>query len=194
MARFRPVAMKVLGAALLAVSAVAVAVTSATGAQASTTGCTSGAYYAYCGTQADNGSPVLVIDSQGQADATNNPIIGWPDSASDPGTDFFQLAYERNAFKGVMFMFAPGGILSNMCAADPGNGKVVLRPCNGSDWQRWVATEVGNTGYSTWANLATNRILQAGAKGAQLVTVASPTTPLGTQQWTFTPPEVIPIL
>ena len=37
-----------------------------------------------------------------------------------------------------MFVLAPGGVVSNMCASDPGNFHVVLRACNGSNWQRWI--------------------------------------------------------
>src|SRR6185295_4990640 len=51
---------------------------------------------------------------------------------------------------------------------NPGNGHVVLRQCNGSDWQRWIATQVGTTSFFTWKNRATHRILQSGARGAQL--------------------------
>ena len=62
---------------------------------------------------------------------------------------------------------------------------MVLRACNGSNWQRWIAAEVGSTGYYTWTNRATHRILQSGARGAQLVTVAPSAMISGTQQWKF---------
>jgi hypothetical protein len=155
------------------------------GAQASTAECTNGAYFGYCATQADNGSPVLVIDSSGQGTAVDNPVIGWSDSTSDPATDWFQLAYADDSSLGVMFFFAPYGVNTNMCMSDPGDGHVRLRTCNGSNWQRWIATQVGSTGYYTWTNRATGRILQSGAKGAQLVTVSQTATVSGNQEWKF---------
>ena len=84
-----------------------------------------------------------------------------------------------------MFFFAPNGVISQMCMSDPGDGHVVLRGCNGSNWQRWILTEVRGTGYYTWTNRATHRILQAGPPGAQLVTVTPPATTTGTQRWHF---------
>jgi hypothetical protein len=177
---------KVLLAAITASATMAVIVLAAQEAHASTPGCTAGAFAGYCGTQANNASTDLVLDSAGQGTATNNKVIGWPNSTSDPGTDWVQLAFGGNAANGVMWIFAPNGIISNMCAADPGNGLVVLRGCNGSNWQRWIGTPVsGQAGFDTWTNRATHRILQSGAKGAQLVTVTPPTTPSGSQQWRF---------
>jgi hypothetical protein len=173
-------------------SAIAVSVTTggfvlaAQGAQASTTACTTGTYTSYCGTQANNAATALVLDSAGQGTTTNNHVIGWPNSVSDAGTDWVQLNYGGSAANGVLWIFAPHGVISNMCAADPGNGLVVLRGCNGSNWQRWIGTPVsGQAGFFTWTNRATHRILQSGTKGQQLVTVAPPTTPTPSQQWRF---------
>jgi len=172
-------------------AAVAVPVTTAAlvlgaqAAQASTPGCTNGAYLGYCATQADSGTPVLVLDSFHQGAGVNNPVIGWTDSTTDPGTDFFQLAFAGDNSLGVMFDYAPGGTITRMCAADPGDGLVVLRSCNGSNFQRWVAAQVGSTGFFTWTNRATHRILAASFKGSQLRTVAPPATPAGTEVWKF---------
>jgi hypothetical protein len=176
---------RVMLAAVAVPVTMAALVLTAEGAQASTPGCTHGALIGYCGTQADNGSPVLVIDSKGQSAATNNPIIGYPDSTSDPATDWFQLAYAGDNSLGVMFLFAPNGVITNMCMSDPGDGHVRLRICNGSEWQRWVATAAGSTGAFTWTNRATHKILQSGAKGAQLVTVSPTPMISGNQQWNF---------
>ncbi len=176
---------RVLLAAITVPLTTAALVLAAQGAQASTAGCTNGAYLGYCATQADHGSPVLVMDSAGQSAAVNNPVIGWSDSTSDPGTDWFQLDYAGDASLGVMFVFAPRGAITGMCAADPGDGRVVLRACNGSNWQRWIATQVGSTGYFTWTNRATHKILQSGARGVQLVTVTPSTMISGNQQWKF---------
>ena len=178
-----------LAAVALPVTIAAVAL-GANSAQASTRACTNGPLFEYCGTQSNNGSPVLVIDSRGQSAALNNPVIGWSDSTSDPATDWFQLPYSGippliAPDAGVMFFFAPNGVISQMCMSDPGDGHVVLRGCNGSNWQRWILTEIRGTGYYTWTNRATHRILQAGPLGAQLVTVTPPATTTGTQQWHF---------
>ena len=174
---------------LLATITVPVTITAlvlvAQGAQASTPECTNGTYNGYCATQVDNGSPVLVMDNSNQQQAVDNPVIGWTDSSTDPATDWFQLAYAGANSLGVMFFWAPTGVNLNLCMADPGNGRVVLRQCNGSDWQRWIAAPVGSTGFFTWTNRATHRILQSGAKGSQLVTVTPSATTSGNQEWKF---------
>ena len=174
----------ILAAIAVPVTVAAIALT-AQGAQASTPGCTSGALLGYCGTQADSGSPVLVIDSARQSAAADNPVIGWSNSTTDPATDWFQLAFAGDNTLGIMFFFAPNGVITNMCMSDPGNGHVVLRGCNGSNWQRWIATQVGSSGFFTWTNRATHRILQSGPKGAQLVTGAQSSMISGNQQWKF---------
>jgi hypothetical protein len=175
--------MKVAGRVAVIAAIVTALGIPATGALASTPGCTAGAYLGFCATQADNGTAVLVLDSRGQGTSVNNPVIGYTDSTSDPGTDFFQLDYAGDPSLGVMFEFAPGGTLSNMCVADPGDGFLVLRGCNGSNWQRWVAAPVGTTAFFTLTNRATHRILTAGAPGAQLVTAGATATPAGNQEW-----------
>jgi len=164
---------------------VAALVLTAQGAQASTPECLNGAYHGYCATQIDNGSPALVLDNSKQREAVNNPVIGWTDSSTDPATDWFQLAYAGDNSLGVMFFWAPTGINLDLCMADPGDGHVVLRQCNGSNWQRWIPTQVGSTGFYTWTNRATHKILQSGAKGAQLVTVTQSATTSGNQEWKF---------
>ena len=179
--------LRVLLAAITVPVTAGAVVFAAQAAQASTPACTTGAYTSYCGTQANNAATMLVLDSAGQGTTTNNRVIGWPNSTADPGTDWVQLAFSGEAANGVMWIFAPNGVISNMCAADPGDGLVVLRGCNGSNWQRWIAAAVsGQPGFQTWTNRATHRILQSGTKGQQLVTVTPPTTPpTPSQQWRF---------
>jgi hypothetical protein len=158
----------------------------AQGAQASTTACTTGAFTSYCGTQANDAVPGLVLDSAGQKTTSNNKVIGWTNSTSDPAADWVQLAYGGNPALGMMWVFAPNGVISNMCAADPGDGLVVLRQCNGSNWQRWISTpDTEVPGFQRWTNRATQRILQSGAKGAQLTTVAPPNKAAPNQIWKF---------
>jgi hypothetical protein len=45
------------------------------------------------------------------------------------------------------FVYTPNGHWSNLCVADPGTNKLVLRTCNGLQWQRFIAerTSHGNT-------------------------------------------------
>ena len=176
---------RVLLAAMAVPVTIAALVLAAQGAQASTPECTNGTYHGYCATQIDNGTPVLVMDNSKQREAVDNPVVGWTDSSSDPATDWVQLAYAGDNSLGVMFFWAPTGVNLNLCVADPGNGHVVLRECNGSNWQRWIAAPVGSTGFFTWANRATHRILQSGAKGSQLVTVTPSATTSGNQEWKF---------
>ena len=175
----------ILAAIALPVTIAALVLT-AQGAQASTPGCTSGALFGWCATQVDHGVPPLVIDSSRQSAATDNPIIGWTNSTTDPATDWFQLPFAGDNSLGVMFFFAPNGVIVGMCMSDPGDGHVRLRGCNGSNWQRWIATPVpGATGFFTWTNRATHRILQSGAKGAQLTTVTQGSMISPNQQWQF---------
>jgi hypothetical protein len=95
--------------ALLTLPAAAIAVLAFAGAaSASTPGCTGGALHGYCGTQATDTTPALVMDSSGQRAAYGHPIVGWTDSTNDLATDFFQLAYAGDNTLGVMFMYAPG--------------------------------------------------------------------------------------
>jgi hypothetical protein len=177
---------RVILAAVAVPVTVAALVLTAQGAQASTPECLNGTYTGFCATQIDNGSPVLVMDNSGQREAANNPVIGWTNSSTDPATDWFQLAFAGDNSLGVMFFWAPTGVNLDLCVADPGDGHVVLRVCNGSNWQRWIAAPVaGSTGFFTWTNRATHRILQSGAKGAQLVTVAQTSMISGNQQWKF---------
>ena len=74
-----------LGAAVLGVALIPAT------ARASTPQCTGGTYAGYCGTQADSGSPVLVMDVKGLRFNVGTPVIGWTNSSTDPATDWFQL-------------------------------------------------------------------------------------------------------
>ena len=179
---------KLLLAAAAVPTAAAALVLGAQGAQASTAGCTAGAYAGYCGTQINNATlgSSLVLNAAGNSAKYNTKVIGWTNSSSNKGDDWFQLPYGGNPASGVEFVYAPHGLISNMCAADPGNNKVVLRPCNGSNFQRWVATSTDYRGFYTWTNRATHKTLQSNGKGAQLTTATRPGKTSGRQQWAFT--------
>src|SRR5262249_34460761 len=152
-------------------------------ARASTPECTGGTYAGYCGTQADNGSPGPVLDVKGLGFNGGNPGIGWTNSSTDPAPACAPLPSKGDPARGVMFFASPTGVNLDLCMADPGDGLVVLRQCNGSNWQRWIAAQVGSSGFFTWTNRATHRILTAHARGAQLTTSAPTATPAGTQHW-----------
>jgi hypothetical protein len=53
-----------------------------------------------------------VLDSAGAGTATNNKVIGWVNSTTDAGADWFQLAYGGSAANGIMFVFAPNEVIS----------------------------------------------------------------------------------
>lgn len=160
---------------------------SAGAAEASTPACTEGALTGYCGTQALAGdlSP-LVFDVYRQGAFVNNKVIGYTNSDTDKATDFFQYAYDGGASK--VFMYAPNGVPSNLCISEPSNlAGLVLRPCNGSKFQQFTATQVGSsTGY-TWANAETGDVVEANGMRGQLTGAALPTgTPPAAEQWAFT--------
>ena len=140
---------RVLLAAMAVPVTIAALVLAAQGARRRPRECSNGTYHGYCATQIDNGTPVLVMDNSKQREAVeDNPVVGWTDSSTDPATNWVQLAYAGDNSLGVMFFWAPTGVNLNLCVADPGNGHVVLRVCNGSNWQRWIAAPVGSTGSS----------------------------------------------
>jgi hypothetical protein len=154
-------------------------------ARASTPGCTNGAYFGYCATQVNALASPLAFDNFRQSTAFDNPIVGWTNSDTDPATDFFQLDYAGDPAQGVMFIWAPTGIPLDLCASDIYPGQVRLRPCTGSLWQRWVATQVGSTGFYTWTSKGSGRIIQSNGRGNVLTTVPTPKTPTAAQEWKF---------
>jgi hypothetical protein len=87
--------------------------------------------------------------------------------------------------QGVMFIWAPTGVPLDLCASDIYPGRVRLRPCTGSLWQRWVATQVGSTGFFTWTSKGSGRIIQSNGRGNVLTTVPAPKTPSANQEWKF---------
>lgn len=157
-------------------------------ADASTPGCTHGTFAGYCGTQADNEASPLVFDVKGQVAAYDQPVIGYPDSTLDPATDFVMLAYDGGVFK--MFIYAPQGVISNLCVAEPFKyAPLVLRPCNGKQWQLFEASQIGATTEYTWTNKATDDIVSANGLRGQLTGVAAPVAPAvpsASESWSFT--------
>lgn len=156
-------------------------------AHASTTGCTNGALSGYCATQTDNEATPLSLDVWRQGAFVGNKVIGYTDSANDKATDWFQFGYQGGSAK--IFMYAPNGVPSNLCASQPSAlAGIVLRTCNGSSWQQWVASEVGSTPYYTWTNAATGNILTFNGRAVQATgdAITSSSTPSPSQQFKLT--------
>ena len=160
-------------------------------ASATTAACRSGPYAGFCGTMVDHENFPLAFDSLGQRVATNTPIIGFPNLDGDAGSDFVVLPYGRRL--GVMFIFAPNGEITNMCIANPAGGYfrdpggpfgLVLRPCNGSVFQRFTRRYVGRDTLIL-TSLADNRIIQSNGEGASLTVVRVPALLSGNDLWSF---------
>lgn len=154
-----PRAMSSLSARARAAIIIAAAASTAVGgiavagaASASTPGCATGTYASYCGTETDHEPAPLSFDVYKQQTADDTPIIGYPDSSTDPATDFFTFGYQGGSNK--IFEYAPNGVASNMCITVKGYGtagKLVLESCGGWTWQQFTATPAA-TGYN-WANV-----------------------------------------
>jgi hypothetical protein len=159
-------------------------------ASATTAACRSGPYAGLCGTMVDHQSFPLAFDSLGQSAATNTPIIGFPNLDGDAGSDFVVLSYTG---LGVVFIFAPNGEITNKCISNPARGFIrnpggpfglVLRPCNGSVFQRFTRRSVGHHRLIL-ISLADHRIIHSNGEGASLTVVRMPAFLTGSDLWTF---------
>lgn len=154
-----------------------------TTAAASTAGCTSGAYAVYCGAQVNHDPVPMAFDVSHRRAAAGQAVIAWPDSTSDPATDFFTYKYGGSAAE--VFDYAPGGRISNLCVSQPAAyAGLVLRWCNGSKWQQWIP-EASSSGY-TLTNAATLQIITSFGQGAQLAGVPVPAAVTAAEQWSAT--------
>ena len=160
-------------------------------ASATTAACRSGPYAGFCGTMVDHENFPLAFDSQRQSAAYNTPVIGFPNLDGDAGSDFVVLPYRGRP--GFMFIFAPYGEITNMCIANPAGGfawnpggpfGLILRPCNGSVFQRFTRRYVGHDAL-VLISLADNRIIQSNGEGASLTVVPVPGLLTGNDVWSF---------
>jgi hypothetical protein len=159
----------IAAAAVLALAAGGGAVAAATAAAANTTGCLAQTPD-YCGSQLlDQGGHSYALDVYQQKAAYNQPVVIWNKSDTDPAQDWDVRAPQNLSYYDTIpnpgnndgswktFEYAPGGHDSGYCMAmpnDASNGKdgpvsgqaVVLRPCNSSPWQVFIATDSDNTG------------------------------------------------
>ncbi len=179
---------KIITAAAVAALGVGLALFAVKPAAASTPGCTGGAYAAYCGTQTDAETPAMSWDVYRQAAKVNQPVIAYPDSDSDRALDFVALAASPgSATSAKMFIYAPGGVISNLCIAEPYQGaKLILRDCNGSAWQLFTAVAVNDsTTVFEWKNAATGDVVSADGIRSPLTGEAPPSTPGAGVEWTM---------
>lgn len=182
---------KLLITAAVFTSAALVSVGLALPASATTAACRSGAYVGYCGTMVDHENFPLAFDSRGGSAANNTPVIGFPNLDGDAGSDFVVLPFAGGP--SVMFIFAPNGKITNMCISNPSGGYsgnpggpfgLILRPCNGSVYQRWNERSVG-TATNVLASLADGRIISSNGQGASLTAVPVPATLTTADVWSF---------
>lgn len=98
-------------------------------------------------------------DVKGQVKAPNAIVIGYSaNGTSDPATDFTTVQHvghvnsvglsDQNTVS-YSFVYTPRGVWSNLCVADPNDGRgLVLRTCNGLQWQRFFADRGATTASS----------------------------------------------
>ncbi|HEY0717066.1 MAG TPA: hypothetical protein VGD68_05580 [Streptosporangiaceae bacterium] len=174
----------------------------AVGAPASTARCTGGSLQPQCGdfvNQSGNGWAVFRQRLQ-----PNTPVIAYPDFSagqqitSDPATDFYVFTPAWVARQNRSFEYAPGGILSGLCLADPDNPNLVkphglvLRWCNGSSFQQWQASEGNGSAHSVlWRNVASRGWIQPDGTGQQL-TASWSAGPVPGAYWAWNTPGTPP--
>ena len=152
-------------------------------ASATTGSCRGGAYVGLCGTMVDHENFPLAFDAKNHSSAYDTPVIGYPNLDGDAASDFVVLPYAGGP--SIMFIFAPNGQITNMCIANlAGPYNLVLRPCNGSVYQRFNQRNVGQ-GAVVLISLADGRIVQSNGKGASLTAVPLPANLVGSDVWAF---------
>ena len=174
-------------AVLVAGLGISLALVAVKPAAASTTGCTKGAYAGYCGTQVDQENPAMAWDVFRHAARVGQPLIAFPNSDTDQAVDWVALHPGTSSVDAAkMFIYAPGGRISNLCASEPSqHAPLVLRSCNGSAWQVFTAEEVGDTGLYEWVNAATGDVVSADGIRSHLTGIKPPSTPGPGVEWTL---------
>ena len=152
-------------------------------ASATTASCRGGPYVGLCGTMVDHENFPLAFDAKNHSSAYDTPVIGYPNLDGDAASDFVVLPYGGGP--SIMFIFAPNGQITNMCIANlAGPYNLVLRPCNGSVYQRFNQRNVGQ-GSVVLISVADGRIVQSNGKGASLTAVPLPANLVGSDVWSF---------
>jgi hypothetical protein len=103
-------------------------------------------------------------------------IAGWTATKADPATHFIRLpGTVPGAYK---FEYAPNGVATGLCVADPGGGwasdplpdGLILTASNNGPWQQFIPQSNG-----TLKNVATGLIVSPNGSGAQLRGTAAAT-------------------
>ena len=159
-------------------------------AGASTSGCAnSNQRYEmqYCGAQVSHQAHPLAWDVAGQHATYNGKIVAWPNSKSDPATDFSEFQDQENnttwVDNSVSFQYAPNGKPSGYCVSEPSSHSgLVLRACSGSDWQLFYVHATGSG--NTFTNAATGDVVSVpGTQGSQLTGITAPKPLTGAQEF-----------
>jgi hypothetical protein len=108
-----------------------------------------------------------------QRAAVDTKIVSWPNTISDPATDFTRTG---TASAGWRFQYAPRGVFSGLCVSDPGGGDpydatpdgIELRACNTSGFQKFREGNINGTAGTQLVNNATGKPVLTNGKGAQL--------------------------
>ena len=153
---------------------------------AETSACHTGTFGSYCNTVESGNKLAMDNFRQGGFD---NVLVAWDNNSGDAGTDFSILQAVKG---GVEFLYTPNGVFSGLCASDPGGGYpqdptypdgIILRTCNGSNFQRWTSTSTCCTS-AVLTNAATGLVLTDNGFDKQL-SDAAPITASLSQQWTL---------
>jgi hypothetical protein len=84
-----------------------------------------------------------------------------------------------------MFIYAPGGKVTNLCISEPDQGAaLVLRGCNGSRWQVFTAKQIDGTSAFEWVNSATGDVVSADGIRSPLTGTKPPSEPRPGVEWT----------
>jgi hypothetical protein len=142
-----------LGLALGSLGLAAGVIAAGAPAASATTGACTSVLSTNCGTFKGTdvaGAPNTVYwDVKHGTVAAGTPVIGYiANSSSDRATDIAKvkhtgvvpgLAISNVDTISYSFVYAPNGQWSNLCVADTGTHLLVLRVCNGSQYQRFIA-------------------------------------------------------
>lgn len=134
------------GVGVAAVVALAPAAHATTGSCASIIGPHCGTFQ---GTDLEPTTPATPVfwNVKGGSATVGAMVIGYANRNSGDAASDITRVYHTGALPdgrgnettiSYSFVYSPGGKWSNLCVADPGTHVLVLRPCNGLQWQRFI--------------------------------------------------------
>jgi hypothetical protein len=159
----------------------------ATTASATTSACKSNPY---CYTQEVHGTTLVMSVGSNRGPFSGEQVVVQNQDDHSTASDFLAGLAPFSVHPGdnaKLFEYAPRGRLSGYCVSEPrSHAALVLRPCDGSANQAWVATQVGTP--FEWINQATNDAMtdpgrggNVGRPGTQIT--GAPTTGGASQLW-----------